>query len=109
MLDAARIDGAGEWRVFTAVVLPLLRPMLVTLALFTFLASWSDFLWPLIAITDQQRYTLPVALAAISREHGGDVELMMAGAVVTTAPVLLLFLGLQRYYFSGMLSGGIKG
>ena len=109
MLDAARVDGADEWRIFTSVVLPLLRPMLVTLALFTFLASWSDFLWPLIAITDQQRYTLPVALAAISREHGGDVELMMAGAVVTTAPVLLLFLGLQRYYFSGMLSGGIKG
>ena len=109
MLDAARVDGADEWRIFTSVVLPLLRPMLVTLALFTFLASWSDFLWPLIAITDQQRYTLPVALAAISREHGGDVELMMAGATVTTAPVLLLFLGLQRYYFSGMLSGGIKG
>ena len=109
MLDAARIDGAGEWRIFTTVVLPILRPMLVTLALFTFLASWSDFLWPLIAITDQQRYTLPVALAAISREHGGDVELMMAGAVVTTAPVLLLFLALQRYYFSGLLSGGIKG
>ncbi|WP_375383064.1 carbohydrate ABC transporter permease [uncultured Sphingomonas sp.] len=109
MLDAARVDGASEWRIFTRVVLPLLTPMTVTLALFTFLASWSDFLWPLIVITDQQRYTLPVALAAISREHGGDVELMMAGAVVTTAPVLLLFLALQRYYFSGVLGGGIKG
>lgn len=109
MLDAARVDGAGEWRIFTRVVLPLLTPAVVTLALFTFLASWSDFLWPLIVITDQQLYTLPVALAAISREHGGDVELMMAGAVITTAPVLLLFLALQRYYFSGMLGGGIKG
>jgi multiple sugar transport system permease protein len=109
MLDAARLDGASETRIFTAVVAPLLRPMVVTLALFTFLASWSDFLWPLIAITDQKMFTLPVALAAISREHGGDVELMMAGAVVTTAPVLLLFLVLQRYYFDGMLSGGLKG
>ena len=109
MLDAARVDGASEWRIFTSVVLPLLRPIVVTLALFTFLASWSDFLWPLIVISDQNLYTLPVALAAISREHGGDVELMMAGAVVTTAPVLLLFVGLQRYYFNGMLSGGIKG
>ena len=108
MLDAARLDGASEWRIFTAVVLPLLRPVLVTLALFTFLASWSDFLWPLIAITDQRLYTLPVALAAISREHGGDVELMMAGAVVTTAPVLLLFLMLQRYYFTGILGGSVK-
>ena len=109
MLDAARMDGASEWRIFRHVVLPLLKPIVVTLALFTFLASWSDFLWPLIAITDQRLYTLPVALAAISREHGGDTELMMAGAMITTAPVLLLFLGLQRYYFSGVLGGGIKG
>jgi multiple sugar transport system permease protein len=109
MLDAARIDGASEWRVFTAVVLPLLRPVVVTLALFTFLASWSDFLWPLIVITDQALYTLPVALAAISREHAGDTELMMAGAVITTAPVLVLFLMLQRFYFTGILGGGVKG
>ena len=109
MLDAARVDGASEWRIFTAVVLPLLRPVTVTLALFTFLASWSDFLWPLIAITDQKLYTLPVALAAIGREHFKDTELMMAGAVVTTVPVLLLFLALQRYYFSGVLGGGVKG
>ena len=109
MLDAARIDGASEWRIFTRIVLPLLRPVVVTLALFTFLASWSDFLWPLIVITDQSLYTLPVALAAISREHARDTELMMAGAVVTTAPVLLLFLALQRHYFSGILGGSIKG
>ena len=109
MLDAARIDGASEWRIFIVIVLPLLRPVVVTLGLFTFLASWSDFLWPLIAITDQNLYTLPVALAAISREHAGDVELMMAGAVVTTAPVLVIFVALQRYYFRGMLGGGIKG
>ncbi len=99
----------SEWRILTRIVLPLLRPVVVTLALFTFLASWSDFLWPLIAITDQRLYTLPVALAAISREHGQDVELMMAGAVITTLPVLLLFAALQRYYFSGMLGGGVKG
>lgn len=109
MLDAARVDGASEWQIFTGIVLPLLKPVVVTLALFTFLASWSDFLWPLIAITDQSLYTLPVALAAIAREHARDTELMMAGAVVTTAPVLLLFLMLQRYYFSGVLGGGVKG
>ncbi|WP_174285189.1 carbohydrate ABC transporter permease [Sphingomonas bacterium] len=109
MLDAARIDGASEWQIFTRVVLPLLRPVVVTLSLFTFLQSWSDFLWPLIVITDQSLYTLPVALAAIGREHVRDTELMMAGAVITTMPVLLLFLALQRYYFSGVLSGSIKG
>ena len=109
ILDAARIDGASEFQIFTSIVVPLLRPVVVTLALFTFLASWSDFLWPLIVITDQRLYTLPVALAAISREHARDTELMMAGAVITTAPVLLLFLGLQRYYFRGVMSGGVKG
>ena len=109
LLDAARVDGASETRIFTSVVLPLLVPVVVTLALFAFLASWSDFMWPLIVLSDQHLYTLPVALAAMSREHARDTELMMAGAVVTTLPVLLVFLGLQRFYFTGMLGGGIKG
>jgi len=109
MLDAARVDGASEWQIFVRVVVPLLRPVIVTLGLFAFLASWGDFLWPLIILTDQMSYTLPVALAAISREHAQDGELMMAGAVVTTLPVLLIFLALQRYYISGLLGGGVKG
>ena len=109
MLDAARMDGAGEVRVFLEVALPLLRPMLVTLGLFTFLASWNEFLWTLIVLADQRLYTLPVALAALSREHAQDVELMMAGAVVTTAPVLVIFLLLQRHYVRGVLDGGVKG
>lgn len=109
MLDAARIDGASEWRIFTSIVLPLVRPVLVTLALFIFLASWSDFLWPLIVLSDQHLYTLPVALAAMSREHARDVELMMAGAVVTTLPVVLAFALLQRFYFTGILGGSVKG
>ena len=109
MIDAARIDGASELRIFTAVVLPLLTPIVVTLALFMFLGSWNDFLWPLIVLADQHLYTLPVAVAGISREHAADGELMMAAAVVTTMPVLLLFLALQRYYLTGLLGGSVKG
>jgi len=109
MLDAARLDGASEARIFRSIVLPLLAPITVTLALFLFLGSWNDFLWPLIILTDQHKYTLPVAVAAIVREHAADGELMMAAAVVTTMPVLLIFLPLQRYYISGLLSGSIKG
>jgi len=109
MLDAARLDGAGELAIFRRVVLPLLAPVTVTLALFMFLGSWNDFLWPLIVLADQHRYTLPVAVAAISREHAADGELMMAAAVVTTLPVLLLFLALQRYYIGGLLGGSVKG
>ena len=109
MLDAARLDGAGEMRILLTVVAPLLRPVLVTLGVFVFLSSWNDFLWPLVVLADQRLYTLPVALAVLSREHGREVELMMAGAVVTSAPVLALFLLLQRHYVRGVLQGGIKG
>jgi multiple sugar transport system permease protein len=109
LLEAARVDGAGEWRIFRTIVAPLLAPILLTLATFAFLASWNDFLWPLIVLSDDQRYTLPVALAAMSREHVQDSELMMAGAALTTAPVLVLFLVLQRYYLQGLLAGSVKG
>jgi len=109
LLEAARVDGAGELRIFVQIVLPLLKPILVTLAVFTFLTAWNDFMWPLIALTGQQHYTLPVGLASLSREHVQDSGLMMAGAVVTVIPVLVLFLALQRYYLRGLLLGSVKG
>ena len=109
LLEAARIDGASELRIFASVVLPALKPIIVTLAVFTLLGTWNDFMWPLIVLTDKERYTLPVALAALSREHVQDDELMMAGSVVTILPVLLVFLSLQRYYLEGLLAGSVKG
>lgn len=108
LLEAARIDGAGEARIFFSIVLPLLKPVLVTLAIFTFLGSWNDFMWPLIVLTDNDLHTLPVALSALSREHVQDNELMMAGSVVTVLPVLALFLLMQRYYIQGLLIGAVK-
>jgi multiple sugar transport system permease protein len=108
LLDAARIDGAGEWRVFRSIVLPTIRPVLATLALWTFLATWNDFMWPLIVLSDDRKYTLPVALAGLVGEHAQDVELMMAGAVITVLPVLVLFLMLQRYYVEGVTEGSVK-
>lgn len=109
MIEAARIDGAGEGTILRRIVLPVLKPILITLALFVFLGSWNDFMWPLIVLADQDLYTLPVALAALSREHVQDNELMMAGSVVTVLPVLLLFLALQRHYMQGLLVGSVKG
>lgn len=109
MIDAARLDGASEARIFASIVLPLLSPIVVTLAMFLFLASWNDFLWPLIVLSDQHKYTLPVAVAAIGREHAAEGELMMAAAVVTTLPVLAIFLALQRHYMTGLLGGSVKG
>ena len=109
LLEAARIDGASEGLILRKIVLPTLKPVLITLALFIFLGSWNDFMWPLIVLADQDLYTLPVALAALSREHVQDNELMMAGSVVTVVPVLVLFLALQRYYLSGLMAGSVKG
>ncbi|WP_294028715.1 carbohydrate ABC transporter permease [Sphingopyxis sp.] len=109
MLEAARIDGASEGQILRCIVLPILTPIIVTLALYVFLSSWNDFMWPLIVLADQGLYTLPVALAASSRQNVQDYEIMMAGAVVTTLPVLILFLALQRYYLDGLLAGSVKG
>lgn len=80
----------------------------MSLGIFTFLGSWNDFLWPLVVLPDQSNYTLPTALANLFGEHVQDTELMMAGSVLTVAPVLLLFLALQRYYLEGLAAGGLK-
>lgn len=108
ILEAARLDGAGELRIFTSIVVPLLKPIVVTLAVLVFLGSWNDFMWPLIVLTDRDLQTLPVALAGLSREHVQDTELMMAGSVLTVLPVLLLFLALQKHYMKGLLMGSVK-
>jgi multiple sugar transport system permease protein len=109
LLDAARIDGANEWRIYWNIILPLARPVLVTLAIFTFMSAWNDFMWPLIVLTDDAKYTLPVAVANLVGEHVQDTELMMASSVLTVLPVLLLFLALQRHYIAGIMMGSVKG
>ena len=109
LLDAARIDGASELRIFWSIVVPVIRPILVTFAAFNFLSMWNDFMWPLIVLSDDTRYTLPVALANLVGEHVQDTELMMAGSVLTVLPVLLVFLALQRVYIKGALMGSLKG
>jgi multiple sugar transport system permease protein len=109
ILNAARLEGASELRIYWSIVMPSLRPILATLAVFTFLTTWNDFLWPLVVLTDQSKYTLPVTLAVLTGEHLQDTELVMAGAVVTVLPVLALFLLLQRYYVEGIMVGSVKG
>jgi multiple sugar transport system permease protein len=108
LLEAARLDGAGELRIFFTVALPLLRPVLISLGVFTFLAAWNDFMWPLIVLTGSRAYTLPVALAILSSEHVQDAELMLAGSVVTMLPALILFAVLQRRLIGGIMVGSLK-
>jgi multiple sugar transport system permease protein len=109
LLDAARVDGASELRIYRSIVLPTIVPILATLAIWTFLATWNDFMWPLIVLSDQARWTLPVALANLSGERVQDTELMMAGSVLTLLPVMIVFLFLQRFYIQGVMLGSVKG
>ena len=109
LIDAARIDGASEFRIYWSVVVPVIKPILATLAIWTFLSTWNDFMWPLIVLNDESMFTLPVALANLSGERVQDTELMMAGSVLTVLPVLIVFLVLQKYYVEGITMGSVKG
>jgi multiple sugar transport system permease protein len=109
LIEAARVDGAGEWRIFWRIVLPLCRPALATLGILTFLSSWNNFLWPLVVATTEDKYTLPVALALYSvGQNRTDFGLLLAGAVVVVLPVLIVFLILQRHFLRGIATTGLK-
>jgi multiple sugar transport system permease protein len=110
LLDQARVDGAGEWRIFWQIVLPLVKPALATLGIFQFLATWNNFLWPLVVLTDESKYTLPVALATFAiGQNKADYGLLMAGAVALVAPVIVVFLLLQRHFTQSIAMTGLKG
>lgn len=106
--EAAMMDGAGPWWIYWHVALPLARPAVVTVAVYTFVLQWNDFLWPLVAATDADMYTVQVGLSYFTTEHGVDWPLLMAGAVLVTLPVLLLYAVLQRHFVGGLTMGGCK-
>lgn len=109
LIEAARIDGAGEVRIFFQVILPLTGPAMATLGLLTFLGAWNNFLWPLVVAQTEDMYTLPVAVALYSiGQNATQYGLLMAGAVVVVMPILLLFVLLQRYFVQGIATTGIK-
>ncbi|GHH65952.1 carbohydrate ABC transporter permease [Promicromonospora soli] len=109
LLDAARVDGAGEFRTFFRIVLPQTRPALATLGILTFLGSWNNFLWPLVAVQSADKYTLPVALALYSTgQNTVQYGLLVAGATVIVLPILIVFLALQRHIVQGISTTGLK-
>lgn len=109
LLDAARIDGAGEFGVFRKVVLPLVLPGMATLAIFTFMGAWNDFLWPRIVLSSEQVLTLPVGLAQLQMRNTSNQTQIMAGTVLTALPMIVVFLLLQRQFIAGMTAGAVKG
>jgi multiple sugar transport system permease protein len=110
LLEAARIDGANEWRIFWQVVIPLTVPVLATLGILTFLGSWNNFIYPLVMAQEPEMYTLPVALATFATgDHQADHGLLMAGSVVLVVPVLIIFILFQRWITEGIATTGLKG
>ncbi|MCA1571809.1 MAG: carbohydrate ABC transporter permease [Chloroflexi bacterium] len=109
LLDAARVDGAGEHYIFWRIVMPLCGPAIATLTILTFLGSWNSFLWPLVVATSEQMYTLPVAIALFATgQQETNIALLMAGSVVVIVPVLIVFILLQRFFTQGIAMTGIK-
>jgi multiple sugar transport system permease protein len=106
--EAARIDGAGEFRIYAQIIMPLARPALLTLGLFHFQYNWNDLLWPLIMSNDLSTATLPAGLALFMGQHVVEYGLLMAGAVLTTLPVIVFFLIIQRSFVTGIATTGIK-
>ena len=107
--EAAEVDGASEFTIFARVIMPLCGPPLATLAILTFLSSWNNFLWPLVAAQSQDMYTLPVALSLYSTgQFAMNYGLLLAGSVLVITPIMILFLCLQRYFVQGIAATGIK-
>jgi putative chitobiose transport system permease protein len=108
LIDAARVDGAGEWRVGWQILLPIVRPSMAAVAIFTFVTSWNDFLWPSLMLHTRDRMTLPVGLAALQGFFSSDFRSIAAGVTMTVIPILLFFIVVQRHFVRG-LAGAVKG
>jgi putative chitobiose transport system permease protein len=108
--ESAYLDGANKFKVWYMVVLPLVKPTLVTLAIFTFMGTWGDYLWPLLNSTESSTYTLSIGLAQLSQNFdGSNLKLISAASILTTIPTLLIFIWLQKYFISGATDGAVKG
>ena len=107
--EAATLDGASTWQIFTRVVLPLSKPALATLAVLAFLTNWNDFLWPIFVLFSADRLTLPAGLGLLQGEYTTDFPVIMAGAVLASVPALILFVLAQRYIIEGVSRSGLKG
>lgn len=109
LLDSGRLDGASEFRIFWSIVLPLVRPILSALVIFTFLNAWNAYLWPMIVLRDEDNYTLTVAVTnVVASIHQQEYGVILAGTLISIAPIIILFLALQREFISGLTLGAVK-
>jgi ABC-type glycerol-3-phosphate transport system permease component len=108
LIEAARLDGASEWAIYARIIVPLARPPMAALGIFTFLAAWNDYLWPLIVINDQHKSTLPLALTFFNSQHAQRYDLVMAAAAMAVIPVIIVFVIFQRQIVNALVLAGLK-
>ncbi|MBE3560940.1 MAG: carbohydrate ABC transporter permease [Ktedonobacteraceae bacterium] len=107
--EAAMIDGASRWRIFFQIVLPLVKPALTAVAILSFMGSWNEFFWSLLTLNSQDQLTLPIGLSFFKGAHYTEYNLLLAGSMFNTIPVLIVFFIFQRYFIEGIASAGLKG
>ncbi|WP_233879415.1 carbohydrate ABC transporter permease [Virgibacillus halodenitrificans] len=107
--ESARMDGANSFQIWWRILMPLVKPSMVTLMIFTFVSAWGDFLWPLIIVNDQDMFTLPLGLNMLQGTFTSDWRLIAAGAIISMIPIIVFFLFLQRFFIKGAMNGAIKG
>lgn len=108
-IDAARIDGCSEWKIFTKIIIPLIKPAIAVLAIFTFIGQWNSYLWPLIVLDDPAKYPLTLGLATLQRQNINQYGLQAAGSAISAIPMLIVFFSFQKYFMKGLTLGGNKG
>lgn len=109
LMDAARIDGSTEYGIFFKIMAPLMLPSFAAMAILQGLHSWNNFLWPLLVVRSSDLFTLPIGLATLLTPYGNNYDILIAGAVMTVIPIVILFALFQRYFVAGLTTGGVKG
>lgn len=108
-MEAARIDGAGIFRIYARVIMPLTKSAIATLTVTTFMESWNDYLWPLLMLSDKNKMTLTLALNSLNGQYGTEYNLLMAGSLISMIPIIIIYACAQKYFKAGLMSGGVKG
>lgn len=108
-MEAARIDGAGIFRIYAQVIMPLTKSAIATLTVTTFMESWNDYLWPLLMLSDRNKMTLTLALNSLNGQYGTEYNILMAGSLISMIPIVVIYACAQKYFKAGLMSGGVKG
>lgn len=108
LIESARIDGGGEWFIFQRIILPLAKPIVATIAIFSFMWRWNDFLWPFIVISQQKKYTIQLALSNFVGQYDVDWSKLLSMTVIAIIPMVIVFLFFQKYFIKGLTAGGVK-